>query len=392
MDAGLSKKIRNISFLLILLVALIHGNNINLTVNTEQNSDTAIWLVCMEEFFSDGICRIAVPFFFAISGFLCVCSLKENYSPRAFLSLIRKRLISLLIPYLIISLSGILLIGLIQSFPATRSFINSEVLWKLPVRSWLYRWLVDPLQYQFWFVRLLMGFILIFPFLYYLIKQFMEDVLIILGIIWVFIPFLFFSGLWRILICLPSAFFWILSGGELIDFPRISKLEVEGLFFFSIGIYAAVARINLVDEQKKWPLKLVAVFWLAWISYRTWLVIAHPGFHYTIHFHLIGITLSGFFLFWYLYDHFRESIEMSVWIATAAPYTFGIFLFHEPALTIVKKSLIHLFGTGNLSFASAYWLSPGIAVLFSFWISDLLNRNCPACFRLITGNRQISRN
>ena len=79
MDQQLSKKLKNLSFLLMVLVAFIHGYNINIRLSGAGNHEISYWLQFLENFITDGICRVAVPMFFAISGYLACYKINGTF-------------------------------------------------------------------------------------------------------------------------------------------------------------------------------------------------------------------------------------------------------------------------------------------------------------------------
>lgn len=90
-DQSLSNKFRNMALLCAFLVVIIH---------CVSHLGITNWFVSMA--IQDGFCRIAVPYFFFASGFFLAAHIQENgwYSGE-----IRKRVQSLLIPYLVFVVS-----------------------------------------------------------------------------------------------------------------------------------------------------------------------------------------------------------------------------------------------------------------------------------------------
>lgn len=96
MSTYLSNKLRAISFLSIVLVVILHSQ---LLVYSKGNS------FHLQQFLTSEVTRISVPFFFYISGFLLFYNCKTlNYS--WYCSKLKKRVRSLLVPFLIWSISG----------------------------------------------------------------------------------------------------------------------------------------------------------------------------------------------------------------------------------------------------------------------------------------------
>ena len=90
LDAYNSRKIKIIGFLMTFLILVIHGRYLEAETMTAP-----YWLqTCL----GDGICRIAVPSFFFISGLLLFKSI-DYFRLDVFWDKINKRIKTLLVPY-----------------------------------------------------------------------------------------------------------------------------------------------------------------------------------------------------------------------------------------------------------------------------------------------------
>lgn len=361
MDAYLSQKIRNLSFLLMVLVALIHGYNLNLRFQAEGANEISFFTRWFQTFISDGVCRVAVPLFFAISGFLATYSLKGNFSFQSYLHLLKKRISSLLVPYLLVSASGISLVVFLQLLPWSRPFFNHFDLHHTPLSKWLYIWLVTPVPFQLWFIRFLMFYFLLFPLFFYGAKYFK----------------LVFVGL----------LIWFWASDTWHSFSGITKDENEGAVFFTIGIFCALHEVPLrIKASKNW-MALALFGWVLWVAYRSWLYFQRPFDHYGVHYHLLGITLSGLALSWAAYDTWPRLFHDKKWLNQVAPYSIGVFLFHEPLLTILKKLQLKWLGFSDFSLLFTFISSPIISFLAALGFSVWFSRMLPNLYRLLTGNR-----
>jgi peptidoglycan/LPS O-acetylase OafA/YrhL len=388
MDIRLSRKIRNISFLLILMVAFIHGYNENLHFADQGNFAPAYWLSFIERFISDGICRIAVPLFFVISGYLASESIGKSLNFHQYLRLLRKRIYSLLFPYLLVSALGIALVVFLQLFPISRPFFNNYSVSGSGLQKWLNALLLNPVPFQLWFIRFLMGYFIAFPILFYSIRYLREFAVIALFFTWAN-PYLYHHvGFVKIIFFSISFLFCLLSGTDMTPYIPTQKNELEGLFFFALGIYASLHRIPMLSRIPAYLLWAAVLVWILWIAYRTAISLDIPPRHNEVHYHLIGITITGTVLFWYLYDSVSERLDAWLWLNQNAPYAFGIFLFHEPMLTIMKKGIVRISGGGDFSLLMSFLLSPVIAIILSLYLSKWTSSKLPAFYNLITGNRK----
>ena len=93
MDKYLSNKIKNISLILTFLVVILHAYNL------ENSEDVLSINSFIQNIISYGICTIAVPMFFLISGYLFFY--KFDPTLQGLINKYKKRFKSLVIPFVI---------------------------------------------------------------------------------------------------------------------------------------------------------------------------------------------------------------------------------------------------------------------------------------------------
>lgn len=210
MNQYLSEKIKILSFIAIILVLYIHSGFheypheiAGMTVN-----------IYLQEFISGILGRLAVPLFFAFSGYLFF--LNTDKGIYTVFEKMRKRARTLLIPYLIACLFLPVFYLVMEVIPGTSGFINSETPFsdnlKLPLGNMLTYLYIDsgsgaPCAFHLWFLRDLIILVAVSPLLY-LIR---------------------YSGINRFVVCI------ILLG---LTFLEIPYLPTFGLFWFMFGAYS----------------------------------------------------------------------------------------------------------------------------------------------------------
>jgi hypothetical protein len=388
MDAYISQKIRNLSLLLMVLVAFIHGYNINLRF-TDGSVEAAYSLRFFEGFISDGICRVAVPMFFAISGFLATVSLGKTFHWKGYGTLLGKRIKSLLIPYLLVSALGIITVWILLVIPFSKPFFNNYSLEYTPWKRWIWIWTLSPVPYPLWFMRFLMDYFLCFPILFFLIRLTKGWILIPLAGLWAYAQIHIHLTWIKPFFTLAPFGLCLISGTPFSMYMVASKTELEGLFFFALGIAAALGPASRVSFQMPrlyfWVLFMA---WIGWVAYRTSLSLLPTRDHYQVHYHLVGFTFIGFFIFWFLYDQIHGLFIRDKSLSKAAAFSVGLFLFHEPFLTILKKGMIRFGGGGDGILWLAFLICPILSLLFSFYLSFFLSRKVPTAYNWLTGNRR----
>lgn len=393
MEASLSRKISHLSFFLLFLVVYIHGYNENLRFSDQPGFAPSMWLQIFERFISDGICRVAVPLFFAISGFLACESIGKTASFSVFASILKKRFYSLFTPYILWSASGICLVIFLQLFPFSKSFFNNYALNNYRPKDWAHILFLAPVPYQLWFIRFLMDYFIIFPLLYFAIRYLREIIILLLFSLWAF-PFLYnLPGNFNKALTGISTLFYFIINQTFPGSVPMTKMELEGLFFFSFGIYVSLHGRNwMVKRLRFLPLLIVFLGWIFWIFYRTNLTIHHPFLHYEIHYHQVAFTFFGVLITWYLFDYFNKLKIANSFLASYSSFSFSVFLIHEPLLTILKKSLVRLLGPGDFSLLGAFLLAPLAAFFTSLILSIFLAEKLPHIYGFFTGNRGVKSN
>ncbi|HPS62679.1 MAG TPA: acyltransferase family protein, partial [Bacteroidales bacterium] len=118
-----SRKFRFWSFISMFLLVFVHGYNLQVrymqpwTIPGEAVTFTSF----TEYFLANGIFRFRIPMLFIISGFLYAMHDYKPYGQRT-----RKRLRTLLIPYLIWSALGFAFTWLLESFPYTLGIVSAS--------------------------------------------------------------------------------------------------------------------------------------------------------------------------------------------------------------------------------------------------------------------------
>lgn len=211
MNQNISKAISFLRLPLILLVVLIHVPRIE--CGSECYRITTHFLSCV-------ISGIAVPLFFVISGYLFFLS---EFSIAKYLKKIKKRIYSLLIPYLLWNLFA--LIFLMLPHYDTYEFTLGNVLisfWNCH-DSFIHATSSNPIDFPMWYIRDLMICNLIAPAYYYIIRHTRFLLPVVFIALWVF---------------------GILS--------PVTGISVIAVAFYSLGAYIAIHHQDAIDEHKGW--------------------------------------------------------------------------------------------------------------------------------------------
>lgn len=227
-----SKVIDALRFPMSVLVVFIHASFLYETkdgVSIFEGFDSSLYRN-VNYLVIDNICLIAVPLFFFISGYLFFANVRD-FSFSIFKTKIKKRITSLLVPYLIWNTLVILLYFIVQQlFPSMVSGRNKPIVdFTLLdyMRSFVSMKLVnvsgvnEPIDGPLWFVRDLMVMCVCSPIVFYLNK-------------WT-------KWIWP----LASMLLWL-------SFPSfLLTPSNSAIFFFSLGSYLAMNKVSFVEMINK---------------------------------------------------------------------------------------------------------------------------------------------
>ncbi len=220
---ALSNKLANMAFVCACLVVFIHTWIVP--------TNTFAWW--FQQMTVQGVCRIAVPFFFIAAGFFLAGHTNEE---KWYQKACHKRLHTLLIPFI---LWEIIYWGFEWSYPILANLLTgASITRNLPLDGFSLLTMMglnpttSPALAPLWFVRALLLFILLSPLLLRFItkgKQIALCFLVTLFLIYALVP----TGL---------------SSACFANFWR-KWISLEGLFYFSLGLYLRLWAPNL---QFKW--------------------------------------------------------------------------------------------------------------------------------------------
>ena len=97
--------------------------------------------------------------------------------------------------------------------------------------------------------------------------------------------------------------------------------------------------------------------------------------------------IVGLLAFWKLDDVFANNkikrLSFDKWIE----FSFFLYVFHEPFLTILKKGIFSELDKTPSTYLLVYFVAPLLAILCSIIIGKFLKAKLPPFYKIITGNR-----
>lgn len=334
------------------MVVFIHSYNIDIKQGGQilYFEKDANWII--QNFLSYGLTRIAVPLFFLISGYLFILDKKREFSD--FLLKIKKRISTLMLPYLIWALLGLFFYFLLQGIPQSQSFFTKKFIKEYTFFEWINAIFNEPIPYQLWFLKDLIVMVILSPIIYFLVKN--------LKALFLFVIF-----------CS-----WIFNQNSIF-------LTSEAILFFSSGMYIGLYKTEMLECKNDYKSLFIAS-WIVLLIAKT--AIGFYSLNSILELMLLKASiLIGIIAFWNGYDsiaYFKRENKKLNYIVS---FSFFLYLFHEPFLTIVKKLLFSLLPKLPQFYLLVYFLAPLITILTALLLGSFLKYKMSSIYRFITGNR-----
>jgi peptidoglycan/LPS O-acetylase OafA/YrhL len=350
-----SLRLAALRFPLIVGVVLIHSYSTEVTLagSAAGAHHVPFYVTFICNFVSRGIARICVPFFFLISGYLFFQGF--NGSAEVYKTKLRRRVRTLLIPFLFWNIATLLVYLLGESLPATRIYFANHY-W-LPIRAFGLKDYADailgfsrkyPMSYQFWFIRDLMVMVVLTPLVYWLCKRRPIG-----------------------LILLAALFANWMVGRWLLVWPND-----EAMLFFVLGSFLAIHALDVT-----WPDRIHILTGVCFALLL--LVVAWTGDHDQICHTMVcfGIPFA-----WWLTAIAMRHPRLQTWAKFLGATSFFVYAAHEPLLSILRKFLFKLINPQSGATQLALFFFVPISLITALvLLYGLLNRWLPRFMAVITG-------
>ena len=361
LDTKISERIEILRFPLILAIVFIHAYaaqiefSDNTAIGTTVPSTYSTWV---RDYISDILARVSVPLFFAISGFLFFINF--DMSLQSYIKKIKSRIKTLLIPFLIWNIIIFAFYAFAQNFSLTADYFTGTRPLVLDQEGFKFMELFFgfgtfpyPVAYQFWFIRDLMILVLLTPMIFYFLKK---TAYLYLGII---------SAIWAL---------------DLLELGMI-VIDPISIVFFSWGAFWSMKKYNFhfIDNHAK----DIMIFYLI-LSLFDLITKGHIYSVYIENSTIIIGTIAAITLTKYLIkiDIFKK------YFLSMAQYSFFIFAFHEPFLSIIRKLSFKLFHpSDDFMILILYFLCPIITIIVALKFYKILEKIVPKLLYISVGGR-----
>ncbi len=289
----------------------------------------------------------AVPLFFIISGFLFFANFNEvSDTTDFFISKIKKRIHTLVLPYMIWCTLFIAEIFIIGSFID----LNTDYFAYCRQGSWwnflLYVYF-KPAAFHLWFVRDLFIVILCSPIIYLFIRYFP---------IYIQVIGLLLLGIFQFVPMVSWGLFWFTMGA-------IFSINQKDIFYFIKPKLAILCLITFCI--------VVASFVIFGISLASNQYYAAP----VILLGVVGVWKGS------------DCICSFTSIKSILHYTFFVYCSHIPLLNIVKTIIHPRLLESSIGCTLGFLLSPIITISICLIVGKLLQSKTPSVYRILSGGR-----
>ena len=343
-------------FPLIVGVVFIHASAIKVGFSggSVGLAQPVFWVDFIRNFISL-IASLSVPVFFLMSGYLFFMNFK--FSKSSYILKLKKRLKTLLIPFLFWNLVAFTITVTAQLIPFTRQFFSGQHTLITSFHS-IFDYLNaivgftgPPVAYQLWFIRDLMIVVLLVPFINLIIE---------------YIPLPFLGGILAL---------WI------VDFWPVYLPSSTALLFFSIGAYMASEKKDIFCLDRFGRVITGLYFVILTIDVATMTQSPIPRLYQ------VGV-LFGVMTVLFLTKMISRNEPLTLWILRLNSSSFFVYATHEPLLTILRKISYKVFSPDSpIAILSLYFSLPVIIIVSMVVVYRLLNAISPRLLGVVTGGR-----
>jgi len=364
LDSFLSQKLRFWSLVAMVLLVYVHAYNLHPRylqpwTPVDESLSVGMWL---QYFLANGLLRFRIPILFAISGYLFA----HHDASTPHKVRVKRRVRTLLVPYLLWSAIGLAGTWALEQYPPTRQVVQDAALSifgpENPFVSGysagelLLRWLLAPVPFQLWFLRNLFIYNLAYPWLRKAVER---------------APIIYFS---------ITGLLW------LTDFA-LPLFEGTGLVFFALGVLLRKREVDVLTPPSWFRLGVFAVIWLGLVSLKTWLAfhLQEPPFLPMLLLHKVVEGL-GVVVMWFGADALVRGAMRQQWFVWLTGFSFFIYVLHVPLVNYATEVALRLWPGQHLL---VFLLLPLAIVLTAVLLSTTLRRVVPNLYGLLTGDRGL---
>lgn len=343
---GLSDRIKLVNLSATFLVVLLHSHFMGLTGDGTS--------LKVQQFLTDGLCRVAVPVFFMLSGFLFAWNMESSRSWPVYRKKIGSRLRSLGGPYLIWFAIGLVALLCLKELLPIASMKPALTWSELDGSTLLHEFAYGPsVTYQLWFLRSLIITVCLSPLIVFCVAK--------MRIVYV-------------IFC-----FWLYYRYFVFGFYNLTALA-----YFSTGVYLALFHFDRLNAPFS-PHLLFLISGSIWIGGEALYAFGNLSVPYLHH----AVRIAGFVALWCGAELvLTKAHRWKDRLLELSSLSFFVFLLHEPLLTLVKLTAFRVVGLGNTVTEITIYLALPVCVFCLCLAAGLISKkHLPRTHSLLTGGR-----
>ena len=328
-----------VSFVMSVLVVYIHANNLK-NVGLEEVKTSTDWI--LTQIMARGFGDMAVPFFFVLAGFFFFRF--DIWSGSVFSIIeekLKRRVKSLVVPYLIWNTFGTVFYMLIKRVPAIVAVMNSKEVIDFTIPNVLRGVFLYEYYYSFWYMHDLIVLALLSPVIILILRNQKRSIL---------------------LLCLL---------GFATLFPDRYIIRAESMFYFLLGGYISCYQREKFEERSDQKQAILSVVVILVVVVIRFLEIPYLS--------RIALLFAPLAL-WKAFDLFP--IPSIKWFYTQS---FFVYASHSIPVTVVMKILARTAPKGTE--ALSYMITPWITLGLLYIIAKTLNSWFPRFYKILCGGR-----
>ena len=227
------------------------------------------------------------------------------------------------------------------------------------------RWILIPVPYQLWFIRVLFIYNLAYPWIRWCVLNRIGR--------WIFFGI--------------AVLMWLGTMGFVF-------IEGEGLLFFSLGVWMQKTDFN-IEQARRW---LNPSFWgIAFVFtavIKTTIALIGQPFPGTAVFPILILlhkvmVVSGLIACWFGLDSLVSWCMKRKWFVWLSAFSFMIYAIHAPLVAYCIDPMLRLCANLTAPGLSAFFLLPLIIIAFAVGTGFLLRLITPKVYGFLTGGRGL---
>lgn len=315
----------------------------------------------------------SVPIYFFISGYVFFLSVTGGYTKNIYLNKIKNRIKTLFIPYIVWNVLSALFLMSFYIPPLSslggKDISDLNLSWQAVLNTFwdfnngilgngsgTFNWPVSPQNEPLWFLRDLMVLTLISPIIYLLVRKLGVYIVMLFGVVW-FYGSIFNSGI-------ASAF--------------------VGLFFFSLGAYFSINKMDMVHQFGKYSKLSFCIYPLLGA-----ICLGMSYLHLPSEIMSIVKTTNIFVGLFFAYNLAALIIEKGIFRSSAflSSSSFFIYVSHGLIMGFLKFFYILIKPVSGLGIIGVYLLATLVIIMLLLGIYWLMRRFTPRLLGVLVGRR-----